>query len=132
MVKIGHSPLESNGFRNRFPSKSKLGVIEEYFRGDWRLGQEISKIVITQRFYQISPNSTQAWFWKSNFTIKRPEIQIFNKIEAIELCDSNCDRIIVDYYIFITPMLNLEWKVIYIKTIKIASRSGFIQERRFS
>ena len=43
----------------RFPSMSKLDNIEEYFRGDWRLGQEITKIVITQRFYQTSPNSTQ-------------------------------------------------------------------------
>ena len=34
--------------------------IEEYFFGEWRSGQEKSKIVITQRFYQISPNSTQA------------------------------------------------------------------------
>ena len=42
------------------PSTSKLDVIEEYFGGDWRSGQEIRKIVITQRFYQISPNSTQA------------------------------------------------------------------------
>ena len=35
-------------------------IFEEYFDGDWRQGQEISKIVITQRFYQISPSSTQA------------------------------------------------------------------------
>ena len=49
-------PLDLGVFR----STSKLGVIEEYFRGDWRSGREISKIVITQRFYQISPYSTQA------------------------------------------------------------------------
>ena len=35
-------------------------IFEEFFSGDWRKGQEISKIVITQRFYQISPSSTQA------------------------------------------------------------------------
>ena len=35
-------------------------IFEEYFDGDWRQGQEISKIVITQRLYQISPSSTQA------------------------------------------------------------------------
>ena len=35
-------------------------IFEEYFDGDWRKGQEISKIVITRRFYQISPSSTQA------------------------------------------------------------------------
>ena len=35
-------------------------IIEEYLNGDWRQGQEIFKIVITQRFYQISPSSTQA------------------------------------------------------------------------
>ena len=65
MVKIGH-PSISGAFEpppldlGVFRSTSKLGVIEEYFRGDWRSGQEIGKIVITQRFYQISPNSTQA------------------------------------------------------------------------
>ena len=35
-------------------------VFEEHFGGDWRKGQEIRKIVITQTLYQISPNSTQA------------------------------------------------------------------------
>ena len=35
-------------------------TFEEYFYGDWRQGQEISKIVITKRFYQISSSSTQA------------------------------------------------------------------------
>ena len=35
-------------------------IFEEYFNGDWRQGQEISKIVITKRFYQVSLNSTQA------------------------------------------------------------------------
>ena len=63
MVKIGQlsmsetfdspqSSLES--------SKSTLDVIEEYFYGDWRKGKEIQKVVITQRLYQISSNSTQA------------------------------------------------------------------------
>ena len=33
---------------------------EDYFYGDWRKGQEIQKIDITKRLYQISPNSTQA------------------------------------------------------------------------
>ena len=62
MVKIGH-PSISGAFKPPKPgswSKSWLGVIEEYFPGDWRSGQEIRKIVITQRFYQIAPNSTQA------------------------------------------------------------------------
>ena len=68
MVKVGH-PSMSGAFEPppldwspiwRGQSTSKLDVIKEYFRGDWRSGQEISKIVITQRFYQISPNSTQA------------------------------------------------------------------------
>ena len=36
-----------------------LSIFEEYFNGDWRLGQEIHKVVITQRLYQTSPNSTQ-------------------------------------------------------------------------
>ena len=66
MVKIG-DPSMSEAFEpppaddsGRFSSKSKLGVIEEYFHGDWRLGQDISKVVITQRFYQVSSNATQA------------------------------------------------------------------------
>ena len=33
---------------------------KEYFNDDWRSGQEVHKVVITQRFYQTSPNSTQA------------------------------------------------------------------------
>ena len=44
-------------FQSKELSKS---IFEEFFSGDWRKGQEISKIVITQRFYQISPSSTQA------------------------------------------------------------------------
>ena len=80
MVKIGHPsmseafeppPLGWGYWEGRFPATSELDIFEEYFRGDWRLGQAMSKIVITQRFYQISPNSTQAWFWKSNFKIKK-------------------------------------------------------------
>ena len=78
MVKIGQlsmsaafdppqSSLES--------SKSTLDVIEEYFYGDWRKGKEIQKVVITQRLYQISSNSTQAWFSNSKFEIKRAGIQ---------------------------------------------------------
>ena len=35
-------------------------IFEEYFNGDWRSGQEISKVVITHRLHQISHNSTQA------------------------------------------------------------------------
>ena len=34
-------------------------VIEENFVADWRKGQEIHKVVITQRLYQTSPTSTQ-------------------------------------------------------------------------
>ena len=37
-----------------------LSIFEEYFNGDWRSGQEIHKLVITQRLYQTSPNYTQA------------------------------------------------------------------------
>ena len=40
--------------------RKELGIFLEYFNGDWRLGQEVYKIVITQRLYQISSNSTQA------------------------------------------------------------------------
>ena len=44
-------------FQSKELSKS---IFEEFFSGDWRKGQEISKIVITQRFYQISSSLTQA------------------------------------------------------------------------
>ena len=37
----------------------RKNIFEEYFNGDWRSGQEVHKVVITQRLYQISPNSTQ-------------------------------------------------------------------------
>ena len=44
-----------------FQSKElSMIIFEEIFNGDWRKGEEISKIVITQRFYQVSLNSTQA------------------------------------------------------------------------
>ena len=63
MVKIGEKSM-SGAFEPPpeiwLPSKSTLNIIEEYFYGDWRSGQEVHKVVITQRLYQISPNSTQA------------------------------------------------------------------------
>ena len=37
----------------------RILLLEEYFNGDWRSGREIYKVVITQRLYQTSPNSTQ-------------------------------------------------------------------------
>ena len=36
-----------------------LIIFDEYFNGDWRSGQEVNKVVITQRLYQTSPTSTQ-------------------------------------------------------------------------
>ena len=66
MVKIGHPSmsgmfeLPSRDWAGRLQYESKLDVIEDYVQGDWRSGKEISKVVITQRIYQISPNSTQA------------------------------------------------------------------------
>ena len=67
MVKVGHpsmsgkfEPLEPVRYTGRLPSKSTFDVIEEYFDGDWRKGHEVHKLVITQRLYQTSPNSTQA------------------------------------------------------------------------
>ena len=67
MVKIGH-PSISSAFEppspdyrtTRLPSKSTSNIIEEYFNGDWRKGHEIQRVIITQRLYQTSPNSTQA------------------------------------------------------------------------
>ena len=44
----------------RFQSgKLRKNMFEEYFNGDWRPGREVHKVVITQRLYQTSPNSTQ-------------------------------------------------------------------------
>ena len=73
MVKIGHLSLSEKfdppnskwhtvvGLGQSWNnSKSTLDVIEEYFYGDWRKGREIQKVIITQRLYQISSNSTQA------------------------------------------------------------------------
>ena len=66
MVKIGH-PSISEAFEipplndfGRLRSRSTSDIIEEYFNGDWRKGKEIRNVVITQRLYQTSPNSTQA------------------------------------------------------------------------
>ena len=35
-------------------------IIDEGFTGDWRQGQEIKKVAITKRFYQVSSNSSEA------------------------------------------------------------------------
>ena len=71
LVKIAH-PSMSGAFEpadTRWPkyldysiseSRSSLNVIEEYFNGNLREGQEIHQVVITQRLYQTSSNSTQA------------------------------------------------------------------------
>ena len=67
MVKI--QPLEAPEAPTRFDfleylddiyGLSQNSIFEEFFSGDWRKGQEISKIVITKRFYQISSSLTQA------------------------------------------------------------------------
>ena len=48
-------------YLEKFQSKElSKSIFEEFFSGDWRKGQEISKIFITKRFYQISSSSTQA------------------------------------------------------------------------
>ena len=82
-----------NNYYNNFTDFQSIELqksfFEDFFEGDWRKGKEICKVVINQRLYQISPSSTQAWFWKSKFVIIRPEIQIFNKIEAFELFDQS-------------------------------------------
>ena len=63
MVKIGH-PSMSEAFEppdhERSKSKTSMNAIEEYFNGDWTEGQEIGKVIITQRLYQTSPYSKQA------------------------------------------------------------------------
>ena len=66
MVKIGHSSMSGafeptrRDWSGDLASKSTLDIIEEYFDGNWREGQEIHEVVITQRLYQTSPNSKQA------------------------------------------------------------------------
>ena len=60
MVKIGHPSMSAT-----FDLWSTLGIFEEYFYDDWRKGEEIQRIVITQRLYQTSPSSTQARFSKT-------------------------------------------------------------------
>ena len=47
--------FQSEELRRRVSSST----FKEYFNGDWRSGQEFHKVVITQRLYQTSPNSTQ-------------------------------------------------------------------------
>ena len=43
-----------------FQSKELFeNIFQEYFNDNWRYGQPIRKVVISQRLYQISPNSTQ-------------------------------------------------------------------------
>ena len=50
-----------NDYLEWFQSQQLSRIIfEEYFGGAWRNGQEICMVVITQRLYQTSPNSTQA------------------------------------------------------------------------
>ena len=45
------------GFQAKVVSEN---IFQEYFNDNWRYGQPIRKVVISQRLYQISPNSTQA------------------------------------------------------------------------
>ena len=72
MVKIGQPSMAKRSVAKRsdagmwYPildekndSTRSPDPFEEYFNGDWRLGQEVHKLVITQRLYQTSPNSTQ-------------------------------------------------------------------------
>ena len=73
MVKIGPSSMSGMFELPTMPwekSKSTLSIIEEYFNGDLRNGQEICEVVISQRFYQTSPSSTQAWFSNLNIRIQ--------------------------------------------------------------
>ena len=59
-------------------SNATFDIYAEYFNGDWRKGQEIHKVVITKRLYQISPDLTQAWFSNSNF-YKIKALAVFKK-----------------------------------------------------
>ena len=49
MIKIDPLTMDSSFYK-----------MEKYIDGDWRKGHDIHKVVITKRFYQISPHSKQA------------------------------------------------------------------------
>ena len=77
------NPLEYLSFFEWFKmremySNATFDLFAEYFNGDWRKGQEIHKVVITKRLYQISPDLTQAWFSNSNF-YKIKALAVFKK-----------------------------------------------------
>ena len=58
-------------FFEKFQSEQlRKSIYGDYFSGDWRSGQEVHKVVITKRLYQISPESIQARFSKPNFIPK--------------------------------------------------------------
>ena len=44
------------------PSMVPFDYYYDFFDGGWRTGQEIHQIVITLRFYQVSPEKTQSRF----------------------------------------------------------------------
>ena len=60
MVRVGHPSMSGEFGGMNKESKNTLNVIEGYFNGNWREGQEIHEVVITQRLYQTSPTLTQA------------------------------------------------------------------------
>ena len=54
------SPYLLQWFEDFQTEKLRKNIFKEYFYGDWRRGQEFQKVIITQRLYQTSPNTTQA------------------------------------------------------------------------
>ena len=61
------SPYLLQTFEEFQSEELRKSIYEDYFSDDWRSGQEVHKVVITQRLYQTSPESKQAWFSKSIF-----------------------------------------------------------------
>ena len=53
-------PYYNEWFERYQSEEIRKSFFEDYFNDDWRSGQEVHKLVITQRLYQTSPNSTQA------------------------------------------------------------------------
>ena len=45
-------------------SEQKINaIIDETFPDNWRIGKEIHQIVISQILYQVSPETTESWFF---------------------------------------------------------------------
>ena len=81
------------------PLNDQLDWIKKEFTGDWRQGKEMEQVIITKRFYQVSSNSSQAWF--SNKLIPRDDWKSLEK--PIEFSQ------IILKWIYFHKFLGLAW-----------------------